>query len=505
MGRVSAPPRQSTTRGSKAGRGGTTAGRANRATPRGASGDPRPLYTAGGLAAAWASGVGLAVLTTFTVLGWVAAPHGTIGEDIPDVVRTAVQAWLVGHLVGGGIPGGSISLLPLGLLVWPGLLLFRAGRWLARTCDLTRLRHMFRAAVALAGPYAAISGTLALAVRTESMRPSLLQALVAGFALAFAAGGLGALRQLLKDNRIPRRRLLAQIPDRYRPLLVGTLGSTATLLAVGLLLFVGGLLASAPEAVGITRELAPGLVGGTLLALAQLLYLPNAVVFGLSYAAGPGFAVGTGTVVAPTGVSVGELPMFPMLAALPDNGPAPVVSLAAVAGPFVAGAVGGILAQRSAPEAVSGTSPLWGLASGAATGMVCAVLAGMAGGSLGGQRLATIGPSVWQVGLAAAAEVAVAAAVAAWVATWWRFRRVRPRKRRAPAAAATVDPDQPREGAGVTRAEEGTRRRRTWAGRLRIPRLTSRRGREADSDRGEPEDDLFGITYEAGARDGPER
>uniref|UniRef100_UPI0037423E74 cell division protein PerM n=1 Tax=Haloactinospora alba TaxID=405555 RepID=UPI0037423E74 len=528
---MSAPPRQSTTRGSKAGHGDRTTGRADRAATPAAGGDSRPLYTAGGFAAASAAGVGLAVLTTFTVLGWVAAPHGTIGEDILDVLRTAVQAWLVGHLVGVGIPGGSVSLLPLGLLVLPGLLLFRAGRWLARTCDLPRLRHMFRAAVAISGPYAAICGTLALAVRTESMRPSLLQALVAGFALAFVAGGLGALRQLMKDNRIPRRRLLAQIPDRYRPLLVGTLGSTATLLAVGLLLFGAGLAAGAPEAADITGELAPGAVGGTLLVLAQLLYLPNAVVFGLSYATGPGFTMGTDTAVAPSGVSVGELPMFPMLAALPDNGPAPVVSLAAVAGPFVAGAVGGTLAQRSAPEVVAGTSPLWGLATGATTGMMCAVLAGVAGGSLGGQRLAAIGPSAWQVGLAAAAEVGAAAAVAVWVATWWRFRPVRPRTRRTPAGAAEAadttadaqdarpvpataepepageapaDADQPKEETGAPRAGEGTRRR-AWLGRLRVPRLRFRRDRDAGDDRDGAEDDLFGITYEAGAEDGTQR
>ena len=37
---------------------------------------------------------------------------------------------------------------------------------------------------------------------------------------------------------------------------------------------------------------------------------------------GPGFTVGAGTLVTPQAAAVGALPMFPLLAALPDNGPA---------------------------------------------------------------------------------------------------------------------------------------------------------------------------------------
>ena len=49
-------------------------------------------------------------------------------------------------------------------------------------------------------------------------------------------------------------------------------------------------------------------------------WLPNAVLFSGSYLLGPGFAVGAGTLVSPTLVVLGPLPMFPLLAALPDAG-----------------------------------------------------------------------------------------------------------------------------------------------------------------------------------------
>ncbi|WP_179646920.1 cell division protein PerM [Spinactinospora alkalitolerans] len=445
------------------------------------------------MAAGSAAGIGLATLTTLTLIGWVAAPHATFGEDIGDVFRVAVQAWLVGHQAGFAIPGGHVGMLPIGLVVLPGLLLYRSGRWLARSCELPRLRHAFQAAVAIAGPYAAVSGTLALVGQTEVVRPSMLQALLLGFLLAFIAGGLGVLRQLLKDKEIPWRRLLELMPARSRSLLVGTLSATCTLLLTGALLFFVPLLLDFGDAVATTEELGPGVVGGGLLFIVQLLYLPNAVVFGMSYAAGPGFAVGAETVVAPTGVVVGPLPQLPMLAALPDSGPAPVVSLVALAAPFIAGGVGGALTLRSAPTVVSEAAPLWGFVCGVCTGALCAGLSVLAGGPVGAQRLAEVGPFAWQVGLVVALEVGVSAAIAAWAANWMYFRRP-------PAIPAErAEPIDAEEPASEERPDgvRPRRRPRALSWRSRPPRL--RRAAPAAEEDGAEE--LYGITYEEGAPD----
>ncbi|MFD2355800.1 DUF6350 family protein [Nonomuraea ferruginea] len=91
------------------------------------------------LAAAIALGAGLAVLTTLTIVGWMAAPRGALGQGLPGVFRTAAQIWLAAHHAGFDIPGGRVGLLPLGLMVLPALLLYKAGRWMARDADL-RLR-----------------------------------------------------------------------------------------------------------------------------------------------------------------------------------------------------------------------------------------------------------------------------------------------------------------------------------------------------------------------------
>ncbi|MEV2276460.1 DUF6350 family protein [Nocardiopsis sp. NPDC049922] len=504
------------------------------------------------MAAATAAGSGLAVIVTLTIAGWVAAPHAPFGEEIVELLQGAVLAWLVSHHVSFTIQDGQFGLLPIGLVLIPALLLYRSGRWLARSCEIGRLRHVHRAALAIAGPYAAIAGTLALLARTDTVEPSMPRALVMGFVIAFLSGGLGALRQMMRERGVAVRALLGLMPGRARSLLVGMGAATGSLLLGGLLLFLAALAVNLPEAVEATRALAPGVVGGALLLLVQLAYLPNAVVFAVCYALGPGFTMGAATVVAPTGVSVGPLPMFPMLAALPADGAAPVVSLAALAVPFAAGAVGGVLTQRSAPDVVSEAAPLWGFVCGVTTGMVCAALGELAGGSLGAERLTDIGPSSWQVGLVAALEVGAAAAIAAWIANWWYTRRMRlavaaaaeaPERAKDEKAGkaeselpgpvpvgeglATVTPLRPREDEedepeerAPSEAERFTARqrvrerakrekraeraaRREARAELRAQRGEERRARKAEKRRGrrrhgdEESEELYGISYEA--------
>ena len=53
------------------------------------------------------------------------------------------------------------------------------------------------------------------------------------------------------------------------------------------------------------------------------LVAPNLALLGSAYLLGPGFAFGTGTTVSPTAVSLGAVPAFPVLAALPNEGPTP--------------------------------------------------------------------------------------------------------------------------------------------------------------------------------------
>lgn len=367
------------------------------------------IAVAGLVGAAWAGGIGLVTTTTLALVGWVAALHPSFGQRIPDVLRAAVQIWLVAHYADFAFPGGQVGLLPLGLLALPALLLVRAGDWVARVGRISRLRHLVPASVALAAPYALLAGALARVVSSEWLRPSLFHSLLGCFLIACAAGGAGAVRAL------GWRRAVALLPERAHAVAAGTAGAVATLVACGALLVAVALGTQLGRAGTLAESLSPGVVGGFLLLMLQTAYVPNAIAWAVAYTMGPGFAVGTGTAVAPGGVLVEGLPALPILAAVPPTGPAPPVSYLALAAPYLAGAAAGFLTARRVATFSGEITAFWGLAAGVCSALVAGAVAALSAGALGDGRLATVGPSGWEVAAVGALEIGVAAAVAAWV------------------------------------------------------------------------------------------
>ncbi len=394
----------------------------------------RPLAVTGAIAACAAAGTGLAVLILLALAGFIAAPHSGLG--LPGVLRTAALLWLIGHHVGFTLPGvGRIGMLPLGLVLLPGALLWRAGRWVVRTGGVRRLGHVGYAALALAVPYAMVAAALALASSSARATPSLPEAVICPFLLALTAGGLGGARALAPWRQLAGpARPPAPLADRgYGRSAGGPHGGREP----------GRLRLARPALYGVQggrRDPGPG-GGGSRAAAARPAGLrTQRRDLGDLVHARPGFAVGTGTVVAPTGSALGSLPAFPMLAALPPGvhpSVPPLLSAAVLVVPYLAGAFGGLLMTRAAPVLALETAPLWGFACGVLTGCVLAILAAFAGGPLGSGRLAAVGPSGWQVGVVASLEVGVAAAVTAGATNWLRRRATTARRR------ATAQPEPP--------------------------------------------------------------
>jgi hypothetical protein len=395
---------------------------------------PRSLLTTGTIAAVVVTATGLAALTLLVLVGFVAAPHAGFG--LPAVLRTAAVLWLVGHHVGFAFRGaGRIGMLPLGLVLLPGLLLWRAGRWVVRAAGIRRLRHVGHAALALAVPYGVLAGVLAFVSRSPLESSSVPQAVAWGFLLALAAGGLGGARALA-----PWRQLIALLPLRARSVIVGVAGCLASLGVAGSLVAGISLAVHLHEAVTLTDSLAPGTVGTLLLLLLQLGYLPNAIAWAIAFTLGPGFAFGSATVVAPTGSALAQLPAFPLLAALPPGVHAALpawLEPAVLALPYLAGGIGGVLIIRHAGRLALDAAPLRGLACGAVSGVLLGLLAVVSGGPLGDGRLAAVGPSPWQVFLVSALELGIAAAVTAGAVNFLALRR-------AGALTAAARPVRPR-------------------------------------------------------------
>ncbi|MBB4706034.1 cell division protein PerM [Sphaerisporangium siamense] len=396
----------------------------------------RPLPVSGMLAAASTLGAGLAVLTTLTLIGWIAAPRGAFGQGLPGVFRAACQVWLAAHHAGFAIPGGRIGLLPLGLMLLPAVLLYRAALWMARDADLrlrlparlpkgsakdlsnarrrAQLLLIAQAGISLAAPYALLAGVIALVAHNNVTQPFVGEALLSHFLLAFLAGSLATARTIG-----PWRSMLRLLPVRARSVVAGTAVALSTMLAAGLVLALAAVVLNFGEVQRLSSLLAPGFVGGLLLLLVQVLYLFNFVIWGMAYLSGPGFALGTGTLVAPTGVQLGDVPALPVLGALPGSGVTSPWTMSVLAVPFLAGAVAGVVMARIAPTPQLESAPLWGFACGLATGLSAGLLAALAGGPLGGARLSAVGPSAWEVALSATLEVGVASGISAGLTNWW--------------------------------------------------------------------------------------
>lgn len=372
----------------------------------------------GGLVAAAAALSGLATLAAVVLVAWVAdAGPGSTGTD---AIRAAADAWLLAHGGGLTVPAGHLRGIPLGLTVLAAVVLHRAGASLARAVEVPDLSAAGRAVAALAVPYALLAAAVAEIAGTGTAASSAPLAGIGALLLAAVAGGRGVLRAAGLGSALVRR-VPSWLPAVARAVLAGV----AALVAAGLALLLVLLVGRAGRFAELVGALQPGFVGGVILLLGCVLLLPNGALWTVAYAAGPGFTVGAGTGVSPFGVTLGPVPSFPLLAALPGDGvPAPAVR-AVLLLPVLAGVLAGWVVGRRLPAAPGpGRLPAlttgrvarpatYGLLAGGLVALVTAVLAVLAGGALGPGYLAAVGPSGWQVAAALAVEVAVPAAVTA--------------------------------------------------------------------------------------------
>lgn len=379
---------------------------ARRATDPAPGEHPRRRLTSGLNAALWALVSGLVLLTLPVLLVWAADRRSGAGAG--EALRTAGQLWLVGHGVPLALPGGRLGLSPLGLMVFPLAGLVRAGAHAARESHTTGLRDAAVLTLAVAGPYAVLTTIVAGLCRSAAVQPLPLPALLGGFALA----SLGAGCAIGRTSHLGTRGW-ARLGARTRRVAVATVAAVGTLLGSGALLVAASLAQHAGRVTDLASATGPGLVGAVALLVLGLVLLPNAVVWGVSYLVGTGFAVGVGTTVGPFATRLGAVPAFPLLGALPGHAPPPVLGAAFLLVPLLAGGLAGqLVARRLGPVS-------WPQAAGEAAlvgpcvGAVLAVLAALSGGPLGGGRLAQVGPPSWQLGLAVALEVSVGAAALA--------------------------------------------------------------------------------------------
>lgn len=396
-----------------------TAARPNRA-PAGTrrhSGRPPTLgalTVAGVGAAVRAAGLGVLAVLLVVLLGWATAAR--TGADATDAVATALLAWLAGQRAHLAVPGGELSLAPLGLSALSVALLHAAALRAGRAIGIRSWAAVLATVTASATAYGVLATVVAVLARTSQVQAEPLTAFLGAATVAVLGTGTGATRAA---GRAPA--LWWRLPATVRVAVPAAAGAVAVLLAGGAVLAGAALAVDRSRTALLVDSLQGGLSGAVLLTVLCLLYLPTAVGWGAAYVVGPGFAVGAGTVVSPFGTSLGAVPALPLLAALPQE-PGPGWAPVVLGVPLAAGVLAGLLVHRRVRGGEAGLGgPGWrpvAAVSAVAGGLVSAGVAGLAAvtaGSGGPGRLAVTGPDWWavaplaglQVGLVAAATLAV--------------------------------------------------------------------------------------------------
>ncbi|WP_136519249.1 cell division protein PerM [Cellulomonas telluris] len=397
--------------------------------------DGAPRWGVGVLAALQGAALSLLVLAVPAVAVFVATSADPSNADVAwtRAVVVAAHLWLLAHGVPAPVGGAEVTLVPLGLTL---LAAFTCAASARRSGVATR-----SGALASVAAYALLAALVALVCGTGG--GGVLRALLGGLVV----GGVGLGRGLLRRPEAPALGdLLAPVAARVpTAVLVGLRAGTlavATLVAVAALLTAVWVVAGRATVADVVGMLGLDAVGGVVLAVAELAYLPNLVVWVLAWLAGPGFAVGAGTRFAPAEVVAGPLPAVPMLGALPAPD---LAGGALVAVPAVLVAVG-LLAGSAVhrwlvPVRVRDVLTAVGVVAGT-SGLLAAVLQLVAGGAAGAGRMAEVGGSAALVGLVTAAGVGVGALLLAVPADTTVRAAVRERWHR-------------RRGAGTTAADDG--------------------------------------------------
>jgi hypothetical protein len=212
------------------------------------------------------------------------------------------------------------------------------------------------------------------------------------------------------------------VPPVVRSVATGAVSAVLLLVAAASLLLAVALLLDLGTAANVLSRLHADVSGGLLSTGLVAALAPNAVLLTGSYLVGPGFALGTGTLVSPAAVTLGPVPAFPLLAALPTPGTQPAWLSALVAAPVLAAGLGVIVMLRRQPAMTYDSGVLRGLAAGVCGGLLLTALVLLAGGAVGPGRMSDIGAPLLDTLVAATVAMGLGGLVVGVAGTWWARR-----------------------------------------------------------------------------------
>jgi hypothetical protein len=324
------------------------------------------------------------------LLAWATA--GSATGNTGDPLRAALWIWIGAHQIPFSLSlppsglSGYLSYLPLGALIFP-ILAVRNGvaRTIERLDNDSSLVAPARAIFAAAYTFFALLASLFS--KTDSVRPVWYFAIIYVLPFTLVVGATVGRSVALGQGFLYGSRIFA--------LLLG-----ASSVVFGLLLLINISMVK-----NLTTVLQPGIFGGFLLLLLNILYIPNSIVATLGYFSGVGFAVGSGTLVSPLSFRLNKIPAMPLLGALPEG----KYSVAFIGVAFVIMA-GALLASWTLSLNIKV------LHQSLIVSVLIAAFVGYSGsGALITDAMSAVGVSPWKFTLAITAELGLGALLALYV------------------------------------------------------------------------------------------
>ena len=237
-------------------------------------------------------------ITSITLIGWALA--GSQTGNTSDPLRASIWFWLAAHLIpftlklAPGYVTTHFNCLPIAAVLIPFLTLRSSFKRASEELQNPRAARSF-----ITLWYGLLTTLTALAMQSESVKPVLYLAPIYGGALALIA------TIDFKSEIFASLKYLANL--------------FLIIFGISLITLTYLLVKHFSVLKSLTVVSQPGLVGGLLLVLIQILYLPNIIFALISYVLGFGFALGAGTLVSPLTVKLNGIPAIPILAALPSQ------------------------------------------------------------------------------------------------------------------------------------------------------------------------------------------
>lgn len=390
------------------------------------------------LAVALGVGISLVPLT----LMWAVTPDLDVGWLV--YWRASADIWLVGHGVDLAItldpafasslalPGAEkpfmVSIAPLSFALLTALLGVRVGR---KSFDSGA---RFIGPVSAIGAFGALTVLVALSAINANAMPKMWMAVsfpTLIYALGMFIGARGEVghsggrtEKVQQKVRGWALGLSTQVKAVLGFSIRGALMAVAAIATVSAVTLAVLLVVNFSTVLGIYEGLQGGGGGSLILTAAQLMFMPNFVLWVFAWFVGTGFAIGTGSLVSPLGTDLGLVPALPVLGAIPPGQMA--FGLLSVLVPIAASFTAAFFSWPALSRRLGTHQRFRWLALSAVSfafvgGLVTFALMWMSAGSAGPGRLVNVGPVAWLTALVLAGEFVVAGTLGMWAASQTNF------------------------------------------------------------------------------------